>query len=39
MGFGEGPTYVTDRSIDWLIDLIIIHDWFILLFDMHAIIP
>ena len=36
MGFGEGPTYVTD--IDRLIDLINTHDWFILLYDMREII-
>ena len=39
MGFGGGPTYVTDRLIDRLIDLIITHDLFIMLSDMHAIIP
>ena len=37
-GFGGGPTYVIDRLIDWLIDLIVIHIWFILLYDMLEII-
>ena len=38
-GFGGGPTYVTDRLIDRLIDLIAMYDWFILFTDVYAIIP
>ena len=38
-GFGGGPTWVTLWLIDWLLALIIIRDWFTLLFDILAIIP
>ena len=38
MGFGGGPTYVTSWLIDWLIDLTVMHDWFILIIDIHIII-
>ena len=39
-GFGEGPTYVISLwLIDCLFDLIAMHDWFILLYDMLKIIP
>ena len=31
--------FMIDWLIDWLFDLIIIHDWFILLSNMHRIIP
>ena len=40
MGFGGGPTYVISLwLIDCLIELLVIHIWFILLCDMHEIIP
>ena len=34
----EGPTYVILWLIDWLIDLITMHDWFILFLNMHITI-
>ena len=33
-----GPTYVTSWLIDWLIDLTVMHDWFILIIDIYIII-
>ena len=37
IGLWWGPN-ICDFMIDWLIDLIVIHDWLIPLYDMHAII-
>ena len=40
MGFSGSPTYVFSLwLIDCLFDLIVMHDWFILLYDMLKIIP
>ena len=38
LGFGGGPTRVILWLIDWLVDLIVIHVWFILLYDLLEII-
>ena len=36
--FGEGPTYVILWSINWLVDWIVMRNWFMLFYNMHMII-